>query len=602
MDIIGPSEGLVASSILAGRTTSKARLSSQERMSQAGLIAYPFEFVDRAARVKTSGRQNLTPIAIVGGGVAGLTTALALSALGVACTVLEADRTVCFGSRAICFSRRTLEIYQRYGVAEEIMKFALPWTAGRCYFRDSEVLRFSMPHDDNQKFAPMVNLEQFRLEEILVQALEARANLVDLRWGCRVVSFQQGNESLRLTLEDDQGPGSLDAAWLVACDGGRSMVREQLGLPLQGTAYEGRYVIVDIALDSSRPTERLAWFDPPSNPGSTILMHRQPDNIWRIDYQLGDDQDAAEAVKPENVMPLVAAHLEMIGEHGAWSPIWISLYRANALALERFRHKRVMFAGDAAHLVPIFGVRGANSSIDDADNLAWKLSAVVQGRADAAILDSYSDERRFAAAENVRHGMKSTEFMAPPTFAFKLMREAVLDLARDHPLVRSLINPRQSSAITYVNSPLNAKSSEDQLFLRGPCAGEPLHCYPIEVIDSNGLRRSSFMTDVAEAGQFVLLRMGSHAELPIDPADHAHAHATGLLIVDLINLPRHSKADRLLLDRGNRVLDGYDGAPGASYLIRPDGHVLGRWRVTTPQLIAAALADALFGMTEMAEP
>ena len=570
-------------------------------MTQAELIEYPFEFVDRAARASRQPRPNVTSVAIVGGGVAGLTAALAVSAHGVACTVLEADRTVCFGSRAICFSRRTLEIFQRYGVADEIMKYALPWTAGRSYFRDSEVLHFNMPHDHNQKFAPMVNLEQFRLEEILVQALEARANLVDLRWGCRVTSFQEGNESTRLMLEDDQGPSSLDAEWLVACDGGRSMVREQLGLPLRGTAYEGRYVIVDIALESSRPTERLAWFDPPSNPGSTILMHRQPDNIWRIDYQVPDDQDPAEAVKPENVMPLVAAHLKMMGEHGAWSPIWISLYKANALSLERYRHKRVLFAGDAAHLVPIFGVRGANSSIDDADNLSWKLSAVVQGRADAAILDSYSEERRFAAAENVRHGMKSTEFMAPPTFAFRLMREAVLDLALDHPAVRSLINPRQSSAITYQDSPLNAKSSEDHLFSRGPRAGEALHCYPLVALDSNGQERAMFTTDVAEAGQFVLLRMGDHADVPIDPADYAHT--SGLLIADLISNPadmaHHGQAHRLLLDREMRVLEGYHGAPGASYLIRPDGHVLGRWREISPQLIAVALADALFGMVEM---
>jgi 3-(3-hydroxy-phenyl)propionate hydroxylase len=565
-------------------------------MNNAELTPYPFEFVDRASRISTKSRADGTPVAIVGGGVAGLTAALALSAQGVPCTVLEADRSVCFGSRAICFSRRSLEIFQRYGIASEIMKFALPWTEGRSYFRDREVLRFSMPYDENQQFAPMVNLEQFRLEEILVQALEARSELVDLRWGCRVTSFQQCNESLRVTLEDDAGQASLDAQWLLACDGGRSMVREQLGIPLKGTAYEGRYVIADIALESSLPTERLAWFDPPSNPGSTILMHRQPDNIWRIDYQLRDDQDAAEAVKPENVMPLIAAHLDMIGEHGAWSPIWISLYRANALSLERFRHGRILFAGDAAHLVPIFGVRGANSSIDDVDNLAWKLSAVVQGRADPAILDSYCEERRFAATENIRHGMKSTEFMAPPSFAFRLMREAVLDLALDHAAVRSLINPRQSSAITYATSRLNAASSEDRLFSRGPRAGETLHCYPVEVLEPRGSQHSIYLTDLASAGQFVLLRMGRHAAMPVDRADYASA--TGMLIVDLVDAPRPSTADRLLLDCQNLVLDGYDGMPGASYLIRPDGHVLGRWRTAAPHLIAVAMADALFGMAE----
>ena len=223
-----------------------------------------------------------------------------------------------------------------------------------------------------------------------------------------------------------KGDYALHADWVVACDGGRSMVREALGLQLEGTSYEGRYVIVDIELESDRPTERLAWFDPPSNPGSTMLIHRQPDDIWRIDYQLRDDEDPDEAVKPENVMPRVQSQLEMMGETGAWSPIWITIYKANALTLENYRHGRVLFAGDAAHLVPIFGVRGANSGIDDADNLAWKLAFVVKGLASERLLDSYSQERVLAARENLSYGTKSTEFMAPPSFAFELMRQAAL--------------------------------------------------------------------------------------------------------------------------------------------------------------------------------
>ena len=209
-------------------------------------------------------------------------------------------------------------------------------------------------------------------------------------------------------------------------------MREALGLQLKGTSYEGRYVIVDIELKSDRPTERLAWFDPPSNPGSTILIHIQPDNIWRIDYQLRDDEDPEEAVKPENVIPRVRSHLEMMGETGDWSPIWITIYKAHALSLEDYRHGRVLFAGDAAHLVPIFGVRGANSGIDDADNLAWKLAFVVKGLASDRLLDTYSQERVFATRENLSYGTKTTEFMAPPSFAFELMRHAALSLAVKH--------------------------------------------------------------------------------------------------------------------------------------------------------------------------
>ena len=564
-------------------------------MPATALIEYPFDFIDRAALRSGLAHDQRTPIGIVGGGVAGLTAALALSAHGIRCTVLEADRTVCFGSRAICFSRRSLEIFQRYGIAEDIMKVALPWTAGRSFYRDTEVLHFFMPHDENQKFAPMVNLEQYRLEEILVQELERRDDLVDLRWGCRVTELQQGNESIRLELKDDDGTSTLDCDWLIACDGGRSFVREKLGLALQGTAYEGRYVVVDIVLKSKRPTERLAWFDPPSNPGSTILMHKQPDDIWRIDYQLPDGQDEREAVKPENVMPLVEAHLKMIGEDGPWSPIWISLYKANALSLERYRHGRILFAGDAAHLVPIFGVRGANSTIDDTDNLAWKLAAVIHGQAKSSLLDSYSSERRFAAGENLKRGMKSTEFMAPPSFAFRLMRKAVLNLAIDHPSVRSLINPRQSSAICYTDSPLNAKHASEHQFSAGPCAGETLHSYLLEQISADGKRQSIFLTDVMRAGRFSLIRFGAAAFEPIDR--QALSIAYPVEVVDVLqNEDKAAPGQACLIDTSGRVHAGYDVGQGAFYLVRPDGHVLGRWRSISAAELASAMADALYGI------
>ncbi|WP_186146347.1 FAD-dependent monooxygenase, partial [Burkholderia gladioli] len=222
---------------------------------------------------------------------------------------------------------------------------------------------------------------------------ERHADLIDIRWRTRVTAIRHDEHGATLTLSTPAGDYAAQTHWLVAADGGRSTVRDALGLKLQGTSYEGRYVIVDILLDSARPTERLAYFDPASNPGSTVLVHKQPDNVWRIDYQLRDDEDADEAVKPGNVMPRVQSLLDMMGETAPWSPVWITIYKANALTLERYRHGRVLFCGDAAHLVPIFGVRGANSGIDDADNVGWKLAYVIRGLASDALLDSYSDER-----------------------------------------------------------------------------------------------------------------------------------------------------------------------------------------------------------------
>jgi 3-(3-hydroxy-phenyl)propionate hydroxylase len=398
-------------------------------------------------------------VVIAGGGPVGLTMAALLASQGVACTVIEADEGFCSGSRAICLSRRSLEILHGCGAAEPVVRKGLAWTSGRSYFRGDEVLKFDMPHDASQRFAPMTNIQQFYVEEYALRAAEQNfPGMITMRWNTRIETVVNHADHAMLTLG---GGEQMRADWLIACDGGRSTVREQLGLPLKGVQYEGRYVIVDVVQKSTRlqrqPVERLAWFDPPTNPGSTILMHRQPDDVWRIDYQVRDDEDPIEAVKPENVLPRVKAHLEWMGELEPWEPLWISIYNAKCLTLDEYRHGRIFFCGDAAHLVPIFGVRGLNSGLDDAGNLAWKLAALFKGQASDALLDTYSAERRAAALINIEFGSKSTEFMSPPHRGFDLLRRAALRLAGSTPQVRSLINPRQSAPVRYPSSSADAR-------------------------------------------------------------------------------------------------------------------------------------------------
>ncbi|MEY4910788.1 MAG: hypothetical protein RL761_451, partial [Pseudomonadota bacterium] len=363
-----------------------------------------------------------TPVLIAGGGPVGLTLAALLASFGIRSLVIENDPTYCTGSRAICMSRRSQEILGWVGADKPLVDKGLSWVGGRSYYRDTEVLHFQMPNDPTQRFAPMVNIQQYFAEQYAHEAAMRFGDLVDVRWNCTIKAVREikdGNEVDVIDANgDDKGQTqTIHADWLVACDGGRSTVREQLGLQLQGMQYDGKYVIVDIRQKTKRDVERLAWFDPPSNPGSTILMHRQPEDVWRIDYQIRDDEDPVEAIKPENVLPRVQSHLSMIGENEPWEPLWISIYNAKCLSLEKYRHKRVLFAGDAAHLVPIFGVRGLNSGLDDAGNLAWKLARVIQGTSPDSLLDTYSTERVHAAHENMAFGSKSTEFMAPPNFA-----------------------------------------------------------------------------------------------------------------------------------------------------------------------------------------
>jgi 3-(3-hydroxy-phenyl)propionate hydroxylase len=526
------------------------------------------------------GREIAThPVTIIGGGAVGLCVALGLARHGVRSVVIEADDTVCVGSRAICISRRSLEILATMGVAEDFTDLGLAWTGGRSFYREQEVFRLHMPHDPAQRFPPMLNLQQCYTEQLLVDAALA-SEMIEIRWRSKVTGVIPSADSVRLQIEAEDGGYAMDSSWVVACDGARSIARTALGLRMEGNQYKGAYVIVDIEVNSDHPAERRVWFDPPSNPGSTLLMHKQPHNIWRLDYQLRDDEDPEEAIKPEHVIPRITSHLRLIGEREDWKLVWISLYRANALTLERYRHGRVLFAGDAAHLLPIFGVRGLNSGIEDANNLSWKLAAVVSGEAQETILDSYSTERVFAARENLRHATKTTEFMAPPTHGYRLMRDAVLSLAPSQSWLRSLINPRQTSVIAYPSSSLNGV--QQGAWHGGPPPGGALAECLVTAIH-RGRSRRSFITELVDSGWTMLHFCRESRPLASDGT------------VTWWSIPQYPEA--YFNTAQHEAFELYDASPEAYYLLRPDGHVLARWRSVSADEIDTLLTRITGGLT-----
>ncbi|HEY4068358.1 MAG TPA: FAD-dependent monooxygenase [Burkholderiaceae bacterium] len=534
------------------------------------------------------------PVLIAGGGPVGLTLAALLGRFGVRCLVIEADASYCSGSRAICLSRRSQEIFGWVDGERPLTATGLPWTGGRSYFRAAEVLHFRMPSDPRERFAPMINIQQFHVEEIAHRAAQAAGAAVDVRWSSRVVGLRQHASGVDVTVAGPDGARQVvQAGWLVACDGGRSTVREQSGLAFEGMQYEGRYVIVDIEQASTRPVERLAWFDPPSNRGSTILMHRQPGGVWRIDYQIADDEDPLEAVKPENVLPRVQSHLQMIGETAPWKPLWISIYNAKCLTLADYRDRRVLFAGDAAHLVPIFGVRGLNSGLDDAGNLAWKLALVLQGAADTSLLDTYSQERVHATRQNLAYGAKSTEFMAPPHAGFTLMREAALRLAGEDALVRSLINPRQSTPIRYDGSALNLESAGDAAGTASPAP------------------RAGDTAPEARLGGRHLTTLFGHGFVALWFSDRAASGpafavepGAGLASLAVWRIARTPVGDapNALFDDAGEAWQRYAATDGCVVLVRPDGYLLGRWAAPDAATLAAALAPFRHTPIEAARP
>ncbi|NYT37456.1 FAD-dependent oxidoreductase [Allopusillimonas soli] len=529
-------------------------------------------------------------VVIAGGGPVGLSLAALLAEYGIASLTIEADEGYCTGSRAICMSRRSQEILGWFGADTPLVAKGLGWTSGRSYFRNQEVLHFEMPHDPAQRFDPMVNIQQYYVEEYAHDAMRRHPELARISWASRVTAVRNEPGGVAVRVENKDGDQWVNADWLVACDGGRSAVRDALGLVLEGRQYEGRYVIVDIEQASQRRVERLAWFDPPSNPGSTILMHRQPDDVWRIDYQVGDDEDPQEAVKPENVLPRVQSHLDMMGETAPWKPLWISIYNAKCLSLDSYRHGRVLFAGDAAHLVPIFGVRGLNSGLDDAGNLAWKLAWVIRGAASEVLLDSYSSERVHAARQNMAYGAKSTEFMAPPSYGYTLMRDAALRLGVVDATVRALVNPRQSEAVSYDGSPLNAADG---------LANAPAESAPGKPAPDLKLTRAQARRHLSQSfGRgFVMLgiNLDEQAWRLFSQLEDGVASMKGLPATVFMAVSDGANESGALEGRSWRVahdgLRAYGSEGNVLYLLRPDGYIQGRWPASQAQEAGRLLAS-----------
>ena len=519
-------------------------------------------------------------VAVVGGGPVGLACALELACFGVAAVVIEDDDTVADGSRAVCVARRSMDILQHLGVAERFAGKGLPWTAGRSFYRDRVVFELAMAHGPDERHGPMLNLQQCYMERFLVEAAAA-TGLVEVRWQSRVAAVRQDEAQVALAIDTPQGRYELAAEYVIAADGARSAMRQLMGLKLAGSSYEGVYLIADIKMASTHPIERRAWFDPPSNPGSTVLMHKQPDDIWRVDYQILDGRDTEAELQEPRIRARIQQQLDMIGETAAWELDWYSLYKAHCRCLDSYRHGRVLFAGDAAHLVPIFGVRGLNSGFADANNLGWKLAWVLQGRGGDALLDSYSDERRAATLEIFRQAGKSTRFMTPPTRGYALMRQAALELALEHAWPRGLIDPRQSAPYDYESSALN--SAGDDGFAGGPRPGAPL---PNARLEPHG-NRAAFLLDRLGPACTLLYFAGDG---PVT-AELARVGDGGLPCrpLAIAMRPQHIEGIEILADSTGRAHAAYAAAAGTAYLARPDAHVAARWRRLDMAQVRAAL-------------
>ena len=377
------------------------------------------------------------PVVVVGAGPVGLAAAIDLALHDIDVLLLDDNDVVSTGSRSICWSKRTLEILDRLGCGERMAAKGVTWKVGRLYHREREIYSFDLLPETGHKMPAFINLQQYYAEEYLVDRARELDDRIELRWKNRVVGLERFADHVRLEIETPDGPYDVEAEYVLAADGCNSAIRSMLGLDFMGRIFEERFLITDVVTPVELPNERRFWFDPPFHNGQSALLHRQPDNMYRIDLQLGSDADPELEKRPERVIPRIKA---VLGERTPFEIEWVSVYTFQCRRLERFVHGRVIFIGDSAHVVSPFGARGGNGGIQDVDNLVWKLALVLKGEAPASLLETYDEERVHGADENILNSSRSTSFMTPKSAIEREFRDGVLALAADLPFARRLVN------------------------------------------------------------------------------------------------------------------------------------------------------------------
>jgi 3-(3-hydroxy-phenyl)propionate hydroxylase len=507
------------------------------------------------------------PVVVVGAGPVGLSLAIDLAQRGVAVVLLDDADRIGEGSRAICFSKRSLEYWDRLGVGSRMVDKGVVWSVGKIFHGASLLYQFNLLPEEGHRRPAFINLQQFYAEAYLVDRVQ-ELSAIDLRWRNKVSGLEQRNDLVALTIETPDGAYRIRADYVVACDGARSSLRQMVGAEFAGQVFEDQFLIADVKMTAEFPTERWFWFDPPFHAGRSALLHKQPDNIWRIDLQLHPDADPAVEKRPENVRPRIA---RMLG-HEKFDFEWISLYKFQCRRMEKFIHGRVIFAGDAAHQVSPFGARGANSGLEDAENLAWKLDRVLKRRSPEALLESYHFERDAAADENIMESIRSTDFMAPGSSQEARLRKVVLSLAKETEFGKRMINGGRLSVPTIYDSPLS--TADRDVWRGGPRPGASM-------LDAPMAMRSGDTRFLTEA--FIKAGMGFTL---LEFADGVAVDAP-----DGVGVIRIGGNDGYF-DSAGLAGARYDAESGAAYLFRPDGYVAARFRHPTRAALDAALARA----------
>ena len=500
-----------------------------------------------------------------------MTAALDLAHYGISSLLLDEDNRLSEGSRGIAYHWSALAVWEKLGAGQAMLAKGIAWSRRHTYFGEKEIYTQDFGPAAPGALPSFLNLQQYYVERFLLDRIEAQP-LIELHWNHRITDIRQTADSNTLEVETPDGPRQFSSRYVLACDGARSSLRKLLGLDFPGQTFGDRFLICDIRADLDFPPEPRFFFNHPTHPGSTVLIHPQPDGVWRIDWQIGAGADMEAERSPSRMHARIQA---FIGDL-SYEIVWLSDYRFHQRLLDRFRHGNVFFLGDAAHLVAPFGARGMNSAVQDVENLVWKLALVLNGVAPETLLDTYQFERWPAQAENQRVTINTMKFMAPSNRWSRLRRELILRLSGPFPPARKWVDSgRMSTPFVYSDSPLTLPDGAPvQIWKSPPVLGAKLADRPL-IVWLDGHRSEVKLRTLTGSG-FVILYLAQSED------DAAHFVRTACL------------PDGRIPSRVVPVLAGLAPLqPGNLLLLRPDGHLAARRPSLEPEKIGELVARVI---------
>lgn len=494
-------------------------------------------------------RRAVRGVTIAGSGLTGLTLALLLAEKGVEVLLLDEKSEMVKGSKAICFSRRTLEIFDKLGVVKPIFEQGVQWNTGRIFFRNQEIHSFDLLPDKYAKYPAFVNISQYEVEKILIAAVR-QEKLIDMRWQHKIQSLETEGENYLIHIATPEGEQTLTSEFLIACDGSKSTIRRLMNLEMTGSRSEEKFLIIDFRMEADFPSERWFWFAPPHNEQETILLHKQPDNIWRLDVKVGKEV-------PDTIVndhDFVIKKIKQVVGDKPISIEWVSLYRFSNKMLDSFVHDKVIFTGDAAHVFSPFGARGANSGMHDADNLAWKLAEIINNNSTTGLLQTYNYERVLACKQNITCTINSTQFISPPSTKAESIRDSILLQAVNDIVAKRQINCGRLSVPNVYSKHIESEQGNWE-----SSDISPGHCI------KDCKMRDGYLIEKL-ASEFTLMVCSD--KVSDDVIAKLGAKSIHILIIQ--------NADN------SSLIALYELTPDSAYLITPDQYVLGRWKNFSP--------------------